>query len=176
MKIGQPLKHLASLAVVSGLVFLAVGSTDKPSTSKHKAPAAPAPVQGTEKRLEYEVKRALGTSNRKVAKVSKIQVTGQTVHVYFSVDDNLTDGMIKTSAKMDVEDILKAVQKSGYDYSEITVLGTFPLQDKFGNSKESKVLHATYERSTVDRINWQGFLTDNMYDIGDGVWLHPTFR
>ncbi len=109
-------------------------------------------------------------------RVSEIQIEDQTIYVCFSINDNLTEGFIKTGAKMDVEDILKSVQKSGYNYSEVTVVGTFSMQDKFGNSSEDKVLQASYKRSTVDRINWAGFLTDNMYAVADDVWLHPAFR
>ena len=187
MNCGRVFRRLASVVVLGVFVFLAFGSTDTGSSggggggtraskpSKPKTPAAPAPAGGTASRVEYEVKKALGTSNRKVTRVSKVQTAGQTIHVHFSINDNLTEGFIKTGAKMNVERILKAIQRSGYDYSEVTAIGTFSMQDKFGNSSEDKVLQATYKRSTVDRINWDGFLTDNIYSIADGVWLHPAF-
>ncbi len=137
----------------------------------HKPAPIPAPQS-----LQYGVKRALGSSNRGIAKVSNIQVIGKNIQVYFTVNDNLTKGMVKSSAKINIVDILKAVQSSGYDYSEVTIFGTFSLTDKFGNSEESMVVQATYTRSTINRINWKNFLYDDVYDIADSVRLHPAFR
>ena len=38
------------------------------------------------------------------------------------MNDNLTNGMIKFSAKIDITDILKAVKNSRYDYSQLKVI------------------------------------------------------
>jgi len=98
------------------------------------------------------------------------------VIVYFAVNGNITKGLTKFGAKKDIEHVLKAIQSSGDDYSEVTLVGTFTLVDKFGKSEESKVLEVSYKRATVDKINWENFLTDNVYDIADSSWVHPEFR
>lgn len=128
------------------------------------------------RKLQHDITQVLRKSNRDMARLLKFRVIGGNIRVYFTINDNLWGGLIKFGAKSDIVDILKTVHFSGYDYSRVTVIGTFPLVDKFGNSEESKVIQATYTSSTINRINWQGFLTDNVYDIADSVWLHPTFE
>ncbi len=128
-------------------------------------------------RLKTDIETALGKPNRNVPRVWDTQIDGQTIKVRFSIDDNLTAGMIKRSARTDVKEILQAIHTSGYLYSAITVTGTYPLKDAFGNSTEQDVIRATYRRSIVDKINWDGFESDNVFQlqIADSAWVHPTF-
>lgn len=126
--------------------------------------------------VEAKIVQVLGTSNRQVPKISHFATTKNSIIINFSVDDNITQNLIKFGAKDDIEKILKAVQSSGCDYDEIRMIGTFPMSDKFGNSAEVKVLQVSYKRSTVNRINWVNFLSDNIYDIADSLWLHPAFK
>jgi hypothetical protein len=127
-------------------------------------------------KLRTDIETALGKSYRNVPRVWEVQFKDQVVSVRFSIDDNLTAGLIKSSAKSDIKAILKAVQDAGFPYSEINVIGTLDMQDKFGNSQEDEVVRATYLHSTVNKINWAGFLTDNIYAIADSVWLHRAFQ
>jgi hypothetical protein len=134
------------------------------------------PRSGTFERLQYEVKRVLGSSNRSIAKIHRIEETRRNVKIVFAIDDNLTDGWIKDGTKIDIIKILKAVQSSGYRYSEVAIFGTFSFTDVYGNSEESVAVKASYTPSTVNRINWENFLYDNVYTIADSVWLDPAFR
>jgi hypothetical protein len=127
-------------------------------------------------KLRADIETALGKSYRNVPRVWEVQFKDQVVSVRFSIDDNLTAGLIKGSAKSDIKAILKAVQDAGFPYSEINVVGTLDMQDKFGNSQEDEVVRATYLHSTVNKINWSGFLTDNIYAIADNIWLHRAFQ
>ncbi|MHC4122479.1 MAG: hypothetical protein ACYSSI_02810 [Planctomycetota bacterium] len=143
---------------------------------KQTEPRKTIPQTGTIERLQYEVQKVLGKSNRGKVKLYKVEGIGNNIKVNFSIDDNLSNGWIKDGAKTDIIKILKAVQSSGYDYNEVTIFGTFALTDKFGNSEESVVVKASYIHSTINKINWPNFLYDNVYDIADYVWLHPAFR
>lgn len=135
------------------------------------------PAIGTYERLIYEITQALGSyNNRNVRRIHDINVNGDFVLVKFSIRDGFTNSSIKFGAKVDIMDILKAVSKSQYPYNIIDVNGTFVLTDKYGNSEESKVVQATYRRSTVERINWSGFDLENVYEVGEDIWLHPAFR
>ena len=72
--------------------------------------------------------------------------------------------------------MLKEIRSSGYRYSKIEVTGTHSLTDKFGNESDEEVVRARYERATVDKINWDKFRAENIYEIADDVWIHPAFR
>jgi hypothetical protein len=98
------------------------------------------------------------------------------IQVRFALDDNLTGGMIRGGARLDIKSILRAVGESGINCHEVTVFGSFPLVDKYGNSKSEVVVKATYSGAKISRINWPNFLTDNVYTIAESTWLHPAFR
>jgi hypothetical protein len=127
-------------------------------------------------KLEKEILKVLGSSNRKMPRLYKISEENRNVQIVFIINDNLTNNMIKFGAREDIEKILKKVQSSGYDYSEVTVAGTFLLTDKFGNSEESPIAIVKFKRETINKINWESFISDNIFDIADSVWLHPTFK
>ena len=167
--------YAAASNTISVMTKEAANSADVKAAEQKLADAL-ARTPGTPNHLEHEVRKALGESNRNVTRVFKVEIAGRAIHVYFSLQDNFTEGFIKTGAKMDVRNILKAIQGSGYAYSTVTAIGTFSMADKFGNSSEGTVLAASYKRSTVDRINWNSFLTDNIYSIADSVWLDPAFQ
>ncbi|NIA07350.1 MAG: zinc-ribbon domain-containing protein [Actinobacteria bacterium] len=151
-------------------------SVIEPEPEPEPEPKETVPAIGTYERLIYEITQTLGSCNRDVRRIHDINVNGDFVLVKFSINDNLANSWIKFGAKADIIDILKAVSKSQYPYSIIDVNGTFALTDKYGNSEESKVIQATYRRSTVERINWSGFDLENVYEVGEDIWLHPAFR
>lgn len=98
------------------------------------------------------------------------------IQVRFEIGNNLTNGMTRRGAMMDVESILKAIDKSGINCAEVTAIGSLALVDKFGQSKKEVVLKATYEGKTIQRIIWSNFLTDDVYKVADDKWFHPAFR
>lgn len=152
-------------------------SVIKPEPEPEPEPKDIVPAIGTSERMIYEITRALGSYNhRNVRRIHGINVNGDFVLVKFSIGDSWTNSLIKFSAKSDIMEILQAVSKSQYPYNIIDINGTFALTDKYGNSEESIVVKATYRRSTVERINWSGFDLENIYKVGEDIWLHPAFR
>ncbi len=57
-------------------------------------------------------------------------------------------------------------------------MATFPLVDTYGNSNETNVVLVTYDRSNLDKVNWDNFLTDNAYVIAnqDTLYIHPALQ
>ena len=100
------------------------------------------------------------------------------VYIKFTVDDNLTGGFIKRGAKLDIIKILKEIDVSNLTYDSVLIEGTFPLADIYGNSKESRVFLTTYSSETVNRINWDGFNSDNIYLVAEQAasFIHPAFK
>ena len=90
------------------------------------------------------------------------------ISVQFAINDNLTEDLIRFGARHDVYKILKAVHDSGLDYNFVGVVGTFPMNDAYGNTSEDKVVRLSYDRATIDKINWDGFnYADDMFKIAD---------
>jgi len=132
--------------------------------------------------LQQIVTNILGTSNRNVQRLANFSYDpgNSEITVTFAANDNLTESMIKFGIQMDIEDILKTIQQSNTSipYTSIFVMATFPLTDVYGNSKESNVVLATYNRTNLDKVNWDNFITDNVYLIAnqDTLFIHPAVQ
>ena len=97
--------------------------------------------------------------------------------VRWQIGENLNESLTKGGAKRDIAEILQAVAATGLTYREVTVFGSHPLVDKLGNTTAEVVVKASYTGNTIDAINWDNFLPlENMYEVGNNVWLHPAFR
>jgi hypothetical protein len=128
------------------------------------------------------VKQALGESNRGVKRVQVIKVLkGEEkpewavwcgpgcVEVEWAINDR---ARFKNSAKRDLVDILKAVHQSGVPYDDIYATGTFPKIDIYGKVSEGPMIIARFKRSTVEKINWDLFQSDDVFRIMDGGKIH----
>jgi hypothetical protein len=160
-------------SVDSGNVNTGTGSS---TGTRETAGLNPENPKGSSERAEFEIRKTLGTSNRKVQRVRSLKIDGKQIFVDVAFNDNLTTNMVKGGIKMDICDVIKAVQESGYDFDQISIEGTFTLVDKFGQESESQVVRATYSRATAERINWSSFLTDNIFDVADSSWVHPALK
>jgi hypothetical protein len=128
-------------------------------------------------KLRNAIAKAIGTEGLSFSVSNYFEDPSKCVfQVRFRVGDNLTNGMIRSGAKVDIQRILQAADESGLEFHEITVFGSFPLVDKLGNESLDVVTKATYEGSTIKNINWNNFLFKNVYDIAQYHWLHPAFR
>lgn len=132
--------------------------------------------------LENLVIDILGSSNRDVPRLSDFiwDTDSSEIVVTFAGQDNFTDDMITRGIQMDIVDILHVIYASDtlLPYNSIAVVATFPLVDTYGNTEEANVVIATYSRETLDKINWDNFLTDNIFTVADQdtLFLHPALN
>jgi hypothetical protein len=93
--------------------------------------------------------------------------------VKVAFNDNLTENLVRTEARGDVVEILKAVdQNADWKYSEVVVRGTFSMVDVSGNAEESQVVFARYSRKRVNNINFNNFLSTNVRKVADARPIH----
>ena len=155
-------------------------STKGTSDPAAKPVATPAPNPQAD--LAEALRKELDDSNRdNVERVASVvyNKTNGNVQVKWALNDNLTENLIKKSARMDIADILKTLQEfrtSGHKVAAVSLTGTFALADKLGNQSEDTVVRAQYSGSTISQINFDNFLNDNVYDIADDYYLHPAFQ
>ena len=94
----------------------------------------------------------------------------------WAINDNLTEGLIQAGAQLDIRNILEALADSAEPYTSVFLRGTFPLVDQFGNESETNVVEVLYTKGTIERINFENFLWDNVYAIAENADIHPAFR
>lgn len=181
-KLHLPTRARGGMALVLGIVLIGIGVPSEQPTSQESSgqPAAssiePPTVTASEPEPaspEEKVRRGVRT---KYGEPVDVTVEGRRVLVSFNIADNLTENMIRRGAQMHVKNILEGINASGFDFEHVTVQGSFPMIDRFGNSEKIVVVNIGYDRSTVDRINWPNMLTDNIYVVADRATIHPTFR
>jgi hypothetical protein len=131
--------------------------------------------EGSAATLCEAIQEALGPSNRDVPRLGTCQ-EGNEVLVSWAIDENLTEGLTKDSARVEAVDILKAISDWGASYRSIRIEGTYPLVDEFGNATEETVVEAVYRRRTVQQINFGGFDFKNAFEIADFAQVHPAFQ
>ncbi|PEL17641.1 hypothetical protein CN599_16370 [Bacillus wiedmannii] len=73
---------------------------------------------------------------------------------------------------MDTISILKDI-KDEKQISEITFFYKYPLVDAYGNEKKDNVMKIQLNRETLDKINYDNLLHDNLPKIANQYWEHP---
>ena len=155
-------------------------ATNTPRPTKTPAPTAtPAPTLTAPEQVRAAVEDVLRESNRDVKRVITAALPeGKNPQIYirWTINDNLTEGMITGSARNDATKILRAIHDTGIPFKAILIEGIYPLADKFGASTDTIVVHALYTKATIDRIEFDNFLSDNVYAVADEANIHPVFQ
>ncbi|MDT5154886.1 MAG: hypothetical protein QOI01_6619 [Mycobacterium sp.] len=94
----------------------------------------------------------------------------------FAIHDNLTEGFIKDGERFDTIDILEYAKKTYPEAPEVTVQGSFPVKDAYGNTSTDVVVNLTYLQSTLQQINFGGVDKDKIWEIADSGTIAPAFR
>ena len=151
--------------------------TDTPALPT--ATSQPEPTKSPETELLANIEKGLGRNNRDLPTVTDFKINSDgLVFVVWPLNDNLTENMIKRGGMTDIVAILKAVSEldSKLSYNQVDCIGTFSMVDAYGNAEEKDVIRASYTRATVNAINWDNFITDNIYTIADFENNHPVFK
>jgi hypothetical protein len=132
--------------------------------------------------IKDAIVKALGPSNRKVKRVSLLvpEHADERVIVEWAINENLTEGLTKDTARLEAAEILRAARdaerKVHKQYNGIFLQGSYPLVDQFGNAKEETVVRADYSQATLNRINFDGINFKDIFDIADSAEIHPAFQ
>lgn len=82
-----------------------------------------------------------------------------------------TDSM-KNSMRVQTHDILRDVNDID-DVSTVNIGFRLPLQDQYGEESVEDVMNLVFYEETINKINFDNVLQDNMPDIADEYWNHP---
>lgn len=96
---------------------------------------------------------------------------GKIVLIYLKAQDKLTKSMIKKGMFIEANSILKNLQERE-EISEIVIFWSFPLVDNYGNIEEGTILKVGISKETLDKINFDNFIYDNIPTIADDYFEH----
>ncbi len=93
--------------------------------------------------------------------------------ITFRGSDSLTTNLIVEAAYLDIKDILKSLQP--VIDTDVRICVTFPIIDAYGNSEEQMVIKANYTLKTIQSINFDNFVSENIPIIADTWWNNELF-
>ena len=143
---------------------------EEPDTTEPNEPEAPAT-------LEELIDAAIDKTKAEKEEVKLVDTESEEnpdekrVEIYLAGSENLTTNMTRKGMWIDANDILKALQPCE-NISEITITFSLPLIDAYGNSFEDTVMAITVSKATLDKINFDRFLWENLPDIADDYFQH----
>ena len=120
-------------------------------------------------------------SNRGIPKITSAMMSviddGSTLaQVEFAISEHTFQGTTNRTARKDIVALLEAIFKSSLDYDGVNILGSYSLEDLYGNSNERIVVRLFYEKDNLSRIQWDNFDSENVYEISDDQAIHKSFR
>jgi len=164
-------------------VTTAAPTTTAPATTlQGTTTAAPTTAKPQPIPLRQVVGNALGSSNRgKNPRPDQWDAPfGHTIILRWAIDDNLTEGLVKSGARLEVVKILKAIRShpdwTTKKYPGVTMSGTFTLVNDLGEESEDVVIRAHYDRATINRMNFDNIDFHRILNVADPVFIHPTFQ
>lgn len=150
-----------------------------------KATAKPTPMTAAPKDLKSEIQKItfdnIGkTTNMKKDRIVELDVTdlesgNKSVYLKLNASENFTNNMTKKAMWMESIKILEPISKLE-KVDGVIIHWLFPLVDQYGNEKDSQVMMFSIERETLDKINWDDFLTDNLQNVVSDYYEHPAFN
>lgn len=132
--------------------------------------------KGLEDKLNKVVNKKFGKD-----KVESIQINDnlgtddpndKIVLVTAEAKESATQNYTRKGMWIDTIYILKDL-KDEKGISEITFFYKYPLVDAYGNEKKDNVMKLQFNRETLDKINYDNLLHDNLPKIANQYWEHP---
>lgn len=183
---------IGSISIVVSIVLASiVGITEDTAEITNTSPPNEAsetqPVETPVPEMTANPVSQLESSIRNIASVNRegtrfdFTYTGSlgvegNITVWMPLAEGFSRESTRSFAKRRVRDVLKEIDESGVSYNLVRIAGTLPLSNQYGRTKEKKVMMVDYNKSTVDRIQWESFLFENMFEIADEMQFHPAFQ
>lgn len=87
--------------------------------------------------------------------------------------DNFSNEWIRSGFESLVAETLREIQD--YEYQTVSVIGYFDMVDQYGNLENDEVFLITFQKSEIDKINFENFNEENLKNIAINYHWHPAF-
>jgi hypothetical protein len=122
--------------------------------------------------LRESIIQVLGTDNGKLPRLTKISYsypeTGD-ITIIWAINDNVSQNAKKADAQIDATNILKVLENNKTRFIYVILIGTVSTQDKDGNANEIRVMNLGFNKSKLDKVNWENFQPSDIYNLADVV-------
>ncbi|MFJ8103350.1 hypothetical protein [Lysinibacillus sp. NPDC096212] len=118
-------------------------------------------------------------NNQKKDTVKSYAVTnednGKGFIIELNANENFSVNMTKKGMWMDSKKILEPLSKMN-NFEKIIVHWYYPLVDTYGNEKDVLVMSFDIDKTTLNKIKWDNFLTDNVPNVVNNYFEHPALK
>ena len=147
-----------------------------PAPEEDHAPAEPAETDPPEEESPATLEEAVNAAAESArADVTDLAISDGVIQINIAGGDNLSSRLIRNGMILEGYDIIKALQGRD-DFSEIVMRWTFPLVDAYGRSYEDVVMKIDITRETLEKINFDNFVFENLPNIADEYYQHPVLN
>lgn len=129
-----------------------------------------------EEKIENILKSEIGKGyeSYEVAKKDDGSIGQITVNSYYEILSTKKELMISQNSK--ATKVLKKLKENNIDYSYYVQNIYTDFTDEYGNEKKDEVMHIYIPREEADKINFENFNEDNIKEISDEYYIHPSFK
>lgn len=166
-----------AISLIGGCVsaILDDGETDTAGTE----PSAESQTAETEKPKKEDPEKALKKDIEKVVGVENLKTFNYVPSNNFSLikfkgKENLSHDMTVKGMYMDMFNILKNIKDKNKTDIDFNVI--YPMQDTYGNVSEDIVIKATFTNETIQKINFENALWENIPKLADEWWNHQALN
>ena len=170
------------VSVVGSLFTLSVVGAvfgEDPQTSNKNADNTTVPKSSSQVLLERVEKEAGKKSNLDgfSSRIRNVAIQGGKVSIEMNGNQNLTEGLTKSTNRRLVLDALKALKSSGVTYESAYIAVYYPLVNNLGEMSVLPVLRYTFSFEQIGRIQPENVDTKGMdRNFADlGTVVHPAF-
>lgn len=107
-----------------------------------------------------------------------VDEAGEATEHYVGITSKISGGWneqtMRDSFFSNVVAVISDLQDEEFD--RLVFNATADMQDQYGNVEESRVLTVNLTKETIDKINFDNFMSKNLVDIADAVYIHPAFQ
>jgi hypothetical protein len=114
--------------------------------------------------------QVLGPGDRELPRLTKISYStpeAGDITITWAINENASQNSRKAAAQMDAVNILKALEDNQTRFIYVILTGTFPMQGAYGKTTEIQVISLGFNKSKLDKINWEDFQPSDIYDLAD---------
>ena len=107
---------------------------------------------------------------------SDLKTDGDVIAIDFTSHPDSDAGVTKSKTRKTIARLLEAFQKTRVPYNKVRITVYHQLVDVYGDEDVGKVVLVAYSKDAIDKINFSGFSSDDVYRISDDHWINPVFK
>jgi hypothetical protein len=127
--------------------------------------AAPVATLDEKVVLRESLLQALGTD--RLTKISYSKPEAGDITITWTIKNNDLHPSTKAAAQIDATTILKVLKDSKTRFIYVVLIGTISMPDQKGQETNIQVINLGFNKSKLDRVDWEDFQFSDIYDLAD---------